>query len=134
MRKSFVKVNGVVVNNKFFELKKGDCVQIVRSVFYYDYVKRIYKFFRQKVSKLKFKRWKSIQRRKKTGFFLKSWVPNFLDKFIFFKTAIPKFLEVDFFSLSFVVLYSNRDLLLNDKFFNKIISYYMIKMYNWRIK
>ena len=134
LKKSFVMVNGSVTNNKFFELKKGDCVQVVRSNYYYNYIKKIYKFFKKKISKMKFKRWRSLQRRKKTGFFLKTWVPNFLDKFIFFKTSIPKFLEVDFFSLSFIMLYNNKNILLNDKFYNKIISYYMIKMYNWRIK
>ena len=132
--KGFVMVNGTVEKNKLFELKLGAYVQIVRSDIYYDYIKRIYKFFRVKVAKMKFKRWCAIQKKKKTGVFFKNWVPNFIDRFIFYKTDIPKFLEVDFFSLTIIILYKNKSALSNDKFFNKIISNYLIKMYNWRIK
>jgi hypothetical protein len=134
LKKGFIMVNGTVVKNKFSEVKLGDYIQIIRSNIYYDYLKRVHKFFRTKISKIKFKRWSSFQKKKKTGISFKNWVPTFLDRFIFYKTDIPKFLEVDFFSLTVIILYKNRSILSNDKFFNKIFSNYLIKMYNWRIK
>jgi hypothetical protein len=56
LKKSFVLVNGVVVKNKFFELKQGDCVQIVNSNQYFDYIYNIYSFFKNKIKKIKYKK------------------------------------------------------------------------------
>jgi hypothetical protein len=45
---------------------------------------------------------------------------------------IPKFLEVDFFSLSIIYLYNDKNIIYKNKFFLKFISFYMMKMYNWK--
>ena len=134
LKKNFVTVNGVIVKNKFFELKQGDCVQIVNSNQYFDYIYNIYNFFKNKIKKIKYKKWKGLQKKKVKGTFFKIWLPNFLDKFVFYRNEIPKFLEVDFFSLSIIYLYKTNNILENDIFFMKIFSSYFIKMYNWRIK
>lgn len=134
IKNSYVVVNGLVVKNKFFEVKTGDCIQLINSKLYFDYIFKVYKYFKKKVSKIKFKRWKNFQKKKKTGLFFKTWLPNFLDKFIFYKTDIPKYLEIDFFSLSIIMLYNSKTILENDIFFTKVLNSYMIKMYNWRVK
>lgn len=72
LKKNFILVNGVVVKNKFFELKPNDCIQLVNSDRYYDYVFHIYKFFKKKIRKMKYNRWKNIQRKKLTGAFFKN--------------------------------------------------------------
>ena len=134
LKKNFILVNGVVVKNKFFELKPNDCIQLVNSDRYYDYVFHIYKFFKKKIRKMKYNRWKNIQRKKLTGAFFKNWLPNFLNKFSFYRSEIPKFLEVDFFSLTVIYLYKTNNVLQNDLLLLKIFSSYLLKMYNWRIK
>ena len=101
---------------------------------YFDYTNNIYNFFKNKIKKIKYKKWKGLQKKKIKGTFFKIWLPNFLDKFIFYRNEIPKFLEVDFFSLSIIYLYKTNNILESDIFFMKIFSSYFIKMYNWRIK
>lgn len=56
LRKSLVLVNGIVVKNKFFELKINDCIQIANSNCYFDYIFCIYKFFKRKIRKMKYRR------------------------------------------------------------------------------
>ena len=72
LKKSFIFVNGLVVKNNFFDLKVGDCIQIIKSDFYYDYMFNINKFFKQKIKKLKYRRWVCAQRKKATGLFFKN--------------------------------------------------------------
>ena len=56
LKVGFVKVNGLIQKNKFFELKCNDCIQLVNSNFYYDYFVNINNFFYKKLKKLKYKR------------------------------------------------------------------------------
>jgi hypothetical protein len=60
----------------------------------------------------------------------KRWLPNFLNKFLFYKLDIPKYLEVDFFTLTIIYLYNEKNKMYKNKIFLKFISFYMIKMYN----
>jgi len=134
LKKNFVFVNGSVVTNKFFEVQVGDCIQIVKSDYYYDYISNINRFFKVKMKKLKYRRWKCVQRKKDTGLFFKNWLPNFLDKFSFYRTELPKFLEIDFFSLSIIYLYNTNNFLNSDVLMLKLFNTYLLKLYNWRVK
>jgi hypothetical protein len=56
LQNKFVYVNNNIVSNKFFELKINDCVKLVKFNSYFDYMKSIYKFFKKKKQKIKYKR------------------------------------------------------------------------------
>jgi hypothetical protein len=45
---------------------------------------------------------------------------------------IPKYLQVDFFSLTVIYLYTEKNIFNKNKFFYMFISFYMIKTYNWK--
>jgi hypothetical protein len=132
IKNKFVYVNNKLVSNKFFEIKVNDCIKLITFNSYFDYISNIYKFFNKKKTKIKYKQWKNFKSNSKNSLNTKRWLPNFLDKFLFYRLDIPKFLEVDFFSLSIIYLYNDKNIIYKNKFFLKFISFYMMKMYNWK--
>ena len=129
LSKKYVYVNNNIVTNKFFELKVNDILRLVIARRYLFYIKRIYKFFKKKVRKMKYKNWKNYQQ-KKPQYLYKH--PDYLYNFFFFKIDIPKFLQVDFFTLSVIYLFNQDIMTLKNRIFYKIISFYLLKMYNWK--
>lgn len=132
LKNKFIYVNNKVTQNKFFELKVNDCVKLVTFNSYFDYLSNVYRFFNKKVLKIKYKQWKSYKASNKAITSSKRWLPNFLNKFIFYNSDIPKFIEVDFFTLTIIYLYNDKNIVYKNKFFLKFISFYMMKMYNWK--
>ena len=61
-------------------------------------------------TKIKYKQWRGFKSSNKNFLNTKRWLPNFLDKFLFYRLDIPKFLEVDFFSLSIIYLYKDKNI------------------------
>ena len=132
LKNKFIYVNNKIVSNKFFELKVNDSVKLVTFNSYFDYLSNIYKFFSKKKLKIKYKQWKNYKITSKPSLSIKRWLPKFLDKFLFYRLDIPKFLEVDFFSLTIIYLYNDKNIMYKNKFFLKFVSFYMLKMYNWK--
>jgi hypothetical protein len=132
IKKKLVYVNGRTVLNKFFEVKINDRIGLVTFNSYFDYIYSIFKYFKKKKAKIKYRRWRNYQERLKGPVEYKPWLPNFLNKFLFYKIDIPKYLEVDFFSLTVVYIYMDNDPSNKNKFFLKFISFYMIRTYNWK--
>ena len=56
IKQKFVCLNGCVVVNKFTEVKPGDCIQLIRSDYYYDYMSNIDNFFKMKMKRIKYRR------------------------------------------------------------------------------
>ena len=132
LAKKFIYVNNRNVSNKFFELGVNDNIKLITFNSYFDYISSVYKFFNKKKSKIKYKQWRSYKSRTGSFSFAKRWLPNFLDKFLFYKMDIPKYLEVDFFTLTIVYLYSDKNAIYKNKFLLRFVSFYLLKMYNWK--
>lgn len=131
IKNKFIFINDKIITNKFFEVGVNDCIKLVNFNSYFDYLSNIYKFFEKKKSKIKYKQWKTFKTNK-LNITAKRWLPNFLDKFLFYRLDIPKYLEVDFFTLTIIYIYNDKNILYKNKIFLKFISFYLIKMYNWK--
>ena len=117
------------ITNKFYELHPNDLIRLTITNCYFDYIFNVYKFFKKKISKIKYKQWKNFQNKKSNNI---QTYPKYLHNFFFYKMDIPKFIDVDFFSLSIIFLYKESNLLYNNKSFFKFISFYFLKSYNWK--
>jgi len=128
-----VFVNGILSNNENLNLFKGDFIQIIVSLKYYIIYRWMlnwqkYKKTRLlKLAKVKFKK-HNMMRDKQKSTRLPDWVLTSRIK----SFDIPKYLEVDYFTLSTFVLY--EPFLLND--FNPISLVdsrtEILNMYNWK--
>lgn len=128
-----VFVNGILSNNDNLSLFKGDFIQIIVSLKYYIIYRWMlnwnkYKRTRLlKLAKVKFKK-QGMMRDKQKSTNLPDWVLTSRIK----SFDIPKYLEVDYFTLSTFVLY--EPFLLND--FNPLSvvdsRIEIFNMYNWK--
>ena len=128
-----VFVNGILSNNVSLNLFKGDFIQIIVSLKYYIVYRWMlnwnkYKRTRLlKLAKVKFKKQGTIKGKQKSSN-LPNWVLTSRVKAF----DIPKYLEVDYFTLSTFILY--EPFLLND--FNPLSIIdsrtEIFNMYNWK--
>lgn len=128
----YIFVNGVCERNPFLKLKVGDRVQLViNSNFYIFYKINLLKYLK-KLAKIKFKVWKI--HKIKFNFYkqLSKSSPNWLLNMNNYKNDIPSYLEVDFLTLTSIVLFKPFYYHHINFFLLKFISPYMFKLYFWK--
>jgi hypothetical protein len=131
-----VYVNGLVVINANTILNIGDCLQI--SIFdnFYKFIKFFRKFFKKKVAIFKFHAWRyfkhkfilkneNIDKKKRKN-------PKYLLFFFFFKLNVPKFLEIDYLTLSIFFLTKESIFVQTSYYLNKLFSWKLFPLYNYK--
>ena len=132
LKNGLIFVNGAPILNKFFSLSVGDRVQLILNNDYFLFFRnfnKILKSFNYKirlsVRKLFLKK-KDLYKQKTTR------TPQWVEKIIFNKQIIPKYLEVDFFTLTSVIIRYPNAIYENNFVFFKFLSYFNIRLYNWK--
>lgn len=128
----FISLNGYVTYDFKKTLKPLEVVNIVyNSYYYYIYRKNLndclnssYKL-NKKIWKINKQRYEGDSKRIET-------YPKWIYKYQYFKNDVPKFMEVDFISMSLVIL--NYDIKSNYfDFYNlKFLNLYTNRLYNWK--
>lgn len=130
IKKGLVFINGFSTNNPLFVAKIGDRIQIPISKVYYIYSKQIFAFFKKKIKLLKYKRWRIT--RYQSRFKFKKWNPLFLNKFFFYKIDCPSSLEIDYTSLTIILLKNETNYLKKNFMILKFFSILFLKSYLWK--
>ena len=131
IKKGLVYINGFVNKNFMLFLKIGDRVQVILCLVYFQYIKNINKFFKNKITFLKYKRW-SLLFNSENFFTYIRWNPNFLKKFLMFRVDTPSFVEIDFITLTFVILKKETNFFKKKIFFSNFFSFLLLSSYNWK--
>lgn len=134
----WVKLGMVFVNNKptfnpYRPLVLGDRIQLTINNSYYFYKKTHSNKNKKDVAKLKSKLW--LKNKGKFNLFRKRskvW-PKWILRTIYYKTLIPNFLEVDFLSLTSVIVYLPKIIAEYDSVLWRYINIYNFRLYNWRV-
>lgn len=124
-------INGVQVYLENTGVNYGDVVQIAISDFFYKFyrwnIHSKQKFFK----KIGYHLW--ILNRFKFNFYKQSTtrIPTFIDRVMFYYEDLPRIIEADFLTLTFIyVLRKNKTKFFNF-FFKKIPALNMLRLYNW---
>jgi len=132
IKHQFVYKNGSPVRHKYITFSVGDRLNIIFSKRYYFYFMAMHFFFFKQFRKLGRTHWKFIRFR----FNLYKQCPQNPDKFFekYVPHAInhPKFLELDYKSLTVIYLMSNRFSQTLNEFYLRYINYYFFRLYNWK--
>jgi len=131
IQKGLVYLNGLMNKNFMKFLKIGDVVQIIMCETYFQYIKNIRLFFKRKITFLKYKRW-SLLFNSDNFFTYIRWNPNFLKKFLMFRVDTPSFIEIDFTSLTFIILKKETNFFKKKIFFSNFLSFLLLSSYNWK--
>ncbi len=136
IKQNFVYLNGSLVSKTDAIIAPYDLIQLKVSKHTYNYIysckitlkKRLstfrlnsWKFFKQKL--LKQQQQLKPQKRK---------TPKYLYLFFLFKLNTPKFLEIDFFTLTVCVLRHLNSQILSTYYLNKFFSYNLFSLYNFK--
>jgi hypothetical protein len=130
LQSGFVYVNGVKIVKPTFNLHVGDKIQIIISESFYNY------YFYQ------FNEFLKVTLRYHNKFF-KNEMTNFSTVFKkndttvitilnSFKQGVPRYLEVDFLTLSSIVIYKPTDFVFVNNYTHHIYNFYLSRLYNWK--
>lgn len=129
---SFVFVNGVLVTNPNYFLKLGDVINIRFSKKYFYFYKTNFNSKLKLTHAVGYRLWRL--NRFKNNFYKQSpiGIPDWIFKLSFFFEDVPSFLEVDYISLSFGLIKYPINYYDYNYYFNKFISFYLMRLYNWK--
>jgi len=101
----FIKNKYVFINNKVItdinkEINKGDIINICYNKYYYFLYRKYINTLNLNVNKYNNFFRKFTNNNLKNDF-------NFVNKIIFFKNDVPNYIEIDYISMSFILLYKN---------------------------
>jgi len=127
-----VFLNNAPVFNKNAVLFVGDCLQIPISVRYYTYIRYFKKYFKKRLAEYKKDSWKFFKKKfLKRRFHIKRKFPRYLDFFFMYKLNIPRFLEIDYLTMTIFLLKKN-EYKLNNIFYYKQFNKIFFPLYNWK--
>ena len=129
----YVFINGFMVTNPQTILVKGDFVQLLVHIKYYMIIK-----WRHSVSIIKKTRAYKFAKRKfrpkdiRMGADRNYTYPDWLLKLRFYDSEIPSFVEIDFFTLSFLVIYNPFVDSHTDPYVDYVGIPKVVRLYNWK--
>jgi hypothetical protein len=134
-REKFIFINGVLPVNKNMILSPGDILQLVVSLNYYIMNKWLVAITRDRTSKFRrliykkglSRKYKVIKQRKQKSYYTPTWI--YKNRFDF--SDVKNFLEVDYFTLSAVILYTPYLLNYHSYDHQLDLKTNTFRLYNW---
>ncbi len=130
LSKGLIFINGFSTKDHLFLTKQGDRIQLPITTIYYIYFKQNWKFLKFKIKFLIYKRWRLRKYKSKINF--RFWFPSFLQQFLFYKVDVPSIYEVDYLTLTLIIIKIEKNILKKNIFLIKIFSALLIKSYSWK--
>lgn len=134
VKEGFVYVNKNKIMNPFSILKKYDLIQLVIFKNIYIYNKQIYFYLMKKLKRINFKIWKIKLNRYNFYKEKTKHMPNWIINYRFLKTKIPNYIEVDYLTLSIVILTNPKYIFEFNNYYFRYIMFFLFKVYKWKLK
>lgn len=134
IKNGFISVNSIVTKNKNLILKIYDTINIINSSYYYSFYKLYFSNLLSNIYKVNLKFW-SINKNKYRNTDSKKITlnyPKWIENYKYFKKDIPQFLEIDYISMTVVIINLNLKFKQFDYFDFKFINLYLNRLYNWK--
>lgn len=129
---NMVYINYALTTRFSTTLNKADLIQLVFIKSYFFFFKYSYNLIHKRLSKLNYCVWRLQLSKKRKGKQQITTLPTWLKTIFYFPYSIPKYLEVDFITLSCIIL--RNPLTINE--FNPQIywnnHYYFYRLMNWK--
>lgn len=130
IKKACVYVNGVKKLDPLYKVKINDVIQIIFTIDYFNN----YKFFFNLLTKMTYKYHNRFFKKPffKKRFLKKQNLNQWLIDLSMFRKGTPRFIEVDFLTLSIIVIYIPYNSHFITYNTNKIYNFYLNRLYNWK--
>lgn len=139
IKNGFICLNSVQIENYNQLVKPYDIINLYNHDFYYIYYKNKLSSLMVNTYKINSKLWSITKNRRDSIYyrgvkninFTESY-PNFFKNFKFFKKDVPLNLEVDYVSMTIILLYYNKNPKLFSFYNLKFFNFYLNRLYNWK--
>lgn len=129
---NFIYVNNKVTTDKLKRLKESDKINLVFNKYYYIYYRNMLNTIKSsfvKLSDYNFMRKLKRDHWKRTP---KTDHPSWVKRYIYYRRDIPNFLEVDFMTMTIILIYNPKFMFDLNRNITKFINHYQKHLYNWR--
>ena len=133
IKQGFILVNGITNVNPYSVLTLGDRLQFTISNRLFIYKKTYLQKTKKDIVKLKAKLW--LKSRGKFNLFRKRsklW-PKWILRTTYYQTLIPNFLEVDYLTLTSVIIFLPKMIIEYNSVLWRYLNIYNFRLYNWKI-
>lgn len=136
IKNNFVYINGRLVTDYNLIISEGDCIQFKTHTLLYKYILFSKKILKKKLSFFRLNSWKFFKQKffkqKQQLKTKKRKTPKYIFLFYLFKLDIPKFLEVDYLTLSIYFLKKLDSFKNSTYYLNKLFSFKLFSLYNFK--
>jgi len=131
IKNKLVYLNGLVANNDL-PLNKGDIINLVFSEKYFNFFKSSFSQKLKLTYSVGYRLWRL--NRFKNNFYKQSptGIPDWIFKIGFFYEDTPSFLEIDYTTLSLILLKLPNNYNHYNFYFTKFVTLFLIRHYNWK--
>jgi hypothetical protein len=133
VNKGLIFVNSTPCINPYASLGLGDRVQLMVTNSYFIYKKTYFTKNRKDVAKLRSKLW--LKNHGSFNLFRKRskcW-PQWILRTAYYKSIVPNFLEVDYLTLSAVIVCLPKNIIEYDSILWRYLNVYNFRLYNWKV-
>lgn len=127
-----VFVNGRSVKSTSFSLKSSDVIQLLYKIPFFINWKYMYSVLLKNSFRLGYCLWRLY--RNKGNFFKQRshHVPHWVNKLMFLKLNVPKYMEVDYSCLTLLILRSPSNIFECSIYTVKYFNLFLYRLYNWK--
>lgn len=125
-------INGYQVSKFDTHVNYGDVVQIAMSDAFYKFYRWNIHLKQKFFKRVGYHLW--ILNRFRFNFYKQSTtrIPTFVDRVMFFYEDLPRFIEADFTTLTFILVLNKNKKKFFNFFFKKVPALNMLRLYNWK--
>lgn len=132
LRLKGVYINRILVKNSNYIVKKGDCVELIYSKLYFLYLLKFKYICEKNIMKIRTKIWIKFKNKHSLTTHNEDNILNIYINNWLLKYSIPLYLEVDYFTLSIVVVANLKNVHELSFFFRRFFTFYLYRLYNWK--
>lgn len=131
---SSIFINRIALKNLNKELQSGDIVEFYLSKKIYNYIVYFKDLITKHITKVKNKLWYKLRLKDKNklNYNENNLLNNVFRNNLLFKPFIPNYLEIDYYSLSIIIIIKSFNFNSYSLNIKKILVLYLFKLYNWK--
>jgi ribosomal protein S4 len=132
IKSGYVIVNNAIVTDFNYILNLTNNIKIIYNKYYYFYFRKSLNDIIVNIGKYSSFLWKINKNKFNMNKQQPMQIPSWIARYIYFKDDVPKFLEIDYLSMTLIILYYPYEFLDLDFYNMKFVNLYFLRLYNWK--
>jgi len=128
----YITVNNKIMVNPNYLLNKHEIVKISFNKYYYLYYRKGLHNVLSNIGKYNSYAWRVNKNKYNVNKQQSTHTPSWILRFMYFRDDLPKYLEVDYLSMTMIILYKPYNTIEFDFYTLKFMSSYLSRLYNWK--